>query len=550
MAAQNASSTTAPASDASAAPGPAQGGGSRKVALSTERPQDTATRAPDPQRADDARSDPVKATPRQEVPRADRREPDQAGQAQRPAGPALDSVDVARGQVLRYLRENAALTLKEEAQFREARARGDEPGAIAVRKAAGERAERDVRAVEKATPSEVRELSQLLAAPASIQTEKRFREVLEEVDRRGRTSAAPSREATAPALEVGRVSGSERGQSRAEDLNERDPLRAWQARMVELRDRRTDGFVQEGNKYLTARGQLAFVDEGKSIRSFDASPRTAQAVVDLVESKRWTELRVEGQIEFQRAVWTEAKARGLEVRTAEFQPTKLDREQAELRSAEYRNRYGVRQAQEPARAPAETSDRKAADPERAEGAAAVPRPGARLVEYGTAPYEFKRGADPSFFVKTERDSGEQRVVWGKDLERALRTADAQVGDRIRFEREGTQRVNVTSNEIRDGVAVAKNIAAERGVWKVEVVDRGAREVAQTPAQATVERVLRDSGSSQGLIDRALRTAADRETALSTQGRVVEVRGIDPSAPRTVPIPTVQVQEQGAPTRGR
>jgi hypothetical protein len=462
----------------------------------------------------------------------------------------LDSVDLARGQVLRYLRENPVLTLKEEAQFREARARGDEPGAVAVRKAASERTEGEVRAVEKATPSEVRELSQLLAAPASIQTEKRFREVLEEVDRRGRTSATPAREATAPALEVGRVSGLERGQARSEDLNERDPLRVWQARMVELRDRLTEGFVQDGNKYLTTRGQLTFVDEGKSIRSFDASPRTAQAVIDLVESKRWTELRVEGQIEFQRAVWTEAKARGLEVRTAEFQPTKLDREQADLRSAEYRDRYGARQAQEPARAPAATSDRKAADPKRAEGAKAVPRLGARLVEYGTAPYEFKRGADPSFFVKTERDSGEQRLVWGKDLERALRTADAQVGDRIRLEREGTQRVNVTSNEIRDGVAVAKNMAAERGVWKVEVVERGAREVAQTPAQATVERVLRDAGSSQGLIDRALRTAADRETALSTQGRVVEVRGIDPSAPRTVPIPTVQVQEQGAPTRGR
>jgi hypothetical protein len=153
-------------------------------------------------------------------------------------------------------------------------------------------------------------------------------------------------------------------------------------------------------------------------------------------------------------------------------------------------------------------------------------------------------------VKTERDTGEQRVVWGKDLERALRAADAQVGDRIRLEREGGRPVNVAATEWREGTPVSKNVTAERGVWKVDVVERAPREVAQTPAQATVERVLRDAGSSQGIIDRALRTAAERESALSAQGRVVEVRGIDPQAPRTTPVPTVQVQEQSAPTRVR
>lgn len=369
----------------------------------------------------------------------------------------------------------------------------------------------------------------------------------------GGRAASPTveRDAAAVPAEVGRVSGVERdrGQARSEDLNDRDPLRAWQARMVELRDRRADGFVQDGSKYLY-RGQLAFVDEGKSIRAYDASPRAAQAIVDLAESKRWSELRVDGSVDFQRAVWMEARARGMEVRAAEFQPTKLDREQAEQRAAEYRERFGLRV---PAQIAARTDGVSVEAPRREADRGEAPAPtrtGARLVEFGTAPYEFKRGADPSFFVKTERDSGEQRVVWGKDLERALRRADAQVGDRIRLEREAGERVTVTATESRDGAPVARNFSAERGVWRVDVVERSAREVAQTPAQATVERVLREGGAAQGVIDRALRTAAEREATLAAQGRVVEVRGVDPQAPRTTPVPTVQVQEQSAPTRAR
>ena len=51
----------------------------------------------------------------------------------------------------------------------------------------------------------------------------------------------------------------------------------------------------------------------------------------------------------------------------------------------------------------------------------------RLVEHGAAPFEHDPQKSDSYFVTLENDKGEQRTLWGVDLERAMK--EAAPGDR-------------------------------------------------------------------------------------------------------------------------
>ncbi|MGP4668117.1 Ti-type conjugative transfer relaxase TraA [Agrobacterium pusense] len=79
----------------------------------------------------------------------------------------------------------------------------------------------------------------------------------------------------------------------------------------------------------------------------------------------------------------------------------------------------------------------------------------RLVDHGVAPYEHNRQARESYFVTLKNDKGEQRTVWGVDLNRAMRDASPEIGDRIGLQHEGATPVTLP-----DGTK------AERNAWRV------------------------------------------------------------------------------------
>ncbi|NSZ15595.1 Ti-type conjugative transfer relaxase TraA [Agrobacterium vitis] len=79
----------------------------------------------------------------------------------------------------------------------------------------------------------------------------------------------------------------------------------------------------------------------------------------------------------------------------------------------------------------------------------------KLVEHGLAPYEHKAGNRDSYFVTLENDRGEKHTVWGVDLERAMKEAAPEIGDRIGLEHRGSETVRLP-----DGTT------AERNSWKV------------------------------------------------------------------------------------
>ena len=96
----------------------------------------------------------------------------------------------------------------------------------------------------------------------------------------------------------------------------------------------------------------------------------------------------------------------------------------------------------------------------------------RLVQHGSAPYQFRRGEAESYFVKIVNAQGE-RTVWGQDLKRALVESQTQVkiGDQVGLRRVGRERVTLSAQE-RDAsgrtVRQAEQVA-HRNSWVVEQV---------------------------------------------------------------------------------
>lgn len=71
--------------------------------------------------------------------------------------------------------------------------------------------------------------------------------------------------------------------------------------------------------------KMAFADRGKKITTQSNSKFIAQSIVEVADSKGWTQLKVKGQDSFRRTVWYEAALRGIEVDG--YEPSEQDLKQ-------------------------------------------------------------------------------------------------------------------------------------------------------------------------------------------------------------------------------
>jgi Ti-type conjugative transfer relaxase TraA len=105
----------------------------------------------------------------------------------------------------------------------------------------------------------------------------------------------------------------------------------------------------------------------------------------------------------------------------------------------------------------------------------------RLVEHGAAPFEHKEGNSESYFVTLENAKGEQRTIWGVDLERAMKEAGPEIGEKI-----GLQHLGSTPVTLPDGTETHCN------TWKVQD--------ASELAYSQLERRLSRSGVKETTLD--------------------------------------------------
>ena len=108
----------------------------------------------------------------------------------------------------------------------------------------------------------------------------------------------------------------------------------------------------------------------------------------------------------------------------------------------------------------------------------------RLVEHGAAPFEHDPQKSDSYFVTLENDKGEQRTLWGVDLERAMKEAAPEIGEKIGLQHEGSTPVTLP-----DGTQTHRN------TWKVQ--DAGEL------AYSQLERRLSRSGVKETTLDLSL-----------------------------------------------
>lgn len=178
----------------------------------------------------------------------------------------------------------------------------------------------------------------------------------------------------------------------------------------------------------------------------------------------------------------------------------------------------------------------------------------RLLAYGTAPYQFRSGEDPSFFVRLQTQRGE-RVLWGKDLARAIAAARTQpkIGDMVGARRVGREPVTVVARAIQTEQLVHRNrwvvekagFFAERARLARQVRDAQAdtrRAVESQPELLSTFLTLR---GAQELAERRIANPSDRErfVALVREAMARSIR-------KGEPLPEVRLREratQPAPT---
>jgi len=247
-----------------------------------------------------------------------------------------------------------------------------------------------------------------------------------------------------------------------------------------------DRFLQIKEKWYFENGDLAFQDMGTKLSTKSENQEIVRSFVAIAKARGWEEINVvEGTKEFRRAIWHEASLQNIPVRG--FTPTDLD--EARLVQTMARRREAERQAQHPLPLDApDASDSGAprSRPHRRERgernretdpAASMPADKPKRVLYGTLlahgaeNFQFNPQEDMSYYVKLRTDKGEERVLWGTDLYRALKESlsKAKVGDRIGVMHLGEQPVTVPKEERDSTGRVVKeyDLATHRNSWAVE-----------------------------------------------------------------------------------
>ena len=181
----------------------------------------------------------------------------------------------------------------------------------------------------------------------------------------------------------------------------------------------------------------------------------------------------------------------------------------------------------------------------------------RLTEHGRAHYQFRAGEDLSYYLKLLTSQGE-RILWGKDLERALTAGETtpKVGDLVGARRVARRAVTITTRK-RDAegrVVRQEEHHAHRTRWVVEKVKffaeraRLARQLREEQLDVRESVRAHPELKSTFLSIRAAEVFADQRIAdPKDRERFLElVRGaMAGSLHKGAPLPSVKLHEPGA-----
>lgn len=273
-------------------------------------------------------------------------------------------------------------------------------------------------------------------------------------------------------------------------------------------------FVVAGNKFhfRDTNSTLAFQDNGKTIGTQLNDPGVAASMVELAEAKGWTKLHATGTEDFKREIWLQASLKGMEV--TGYKPKDVDLARLEeMRGPTKQNEIK------------QDVGREKAGRDSVDFSGVVSKLSGKLLEHGSANYDFDKKNDKSYYVKLETAAG-TKTHWGVDLERAMTESKTKVGDRIEIEGLGKQPVTVPVKQY-DGsgkVIGVKDEEVFRNTWQVN--KEGEIKKAKAPplkgndkvVASVMADVLKEKGYSANTISKAVQETTKRLEAMKEAGK--------------------------------
>lgn len=289
---------------------------------------------------------------------------------------------------------------------------------------------------------------------------------------------------------------------------EREGADAVRAPLDQVPERVRKRYLRAGNQYFLkdAPYQLAFEDIGPYLVTEHNRPDVVESMVDMAAAKSWRRIRVSGHEEFRGEVWLHGSLLGIEVSGYEPKAADLAR-LADARQGRLNNRLEVDASLRVAGRPIYVAERSSAtsapmptagstdvsdsaapmslqrDAEPVQPHEAKRHPAAgdepdtprrytgELREHGGAPYQNNPARSESYYVVFRDATGADHVVWGVDLERAVRESGAQPGQQVTLENLGRRLVTVKAPVLDErGVVVGEDERdVHRNTWQVEVM---------------------------------------------------------------------------------
>lgn len=312
--------------------------------------------------------------------------------------------------------------------------------------------------------------------PNSIEHE---REAVQDIDEQVRLNASRLvewrlRQATKAAADdvperMGGGSGAGSAGERGNDIEDNDAFHALNRKPLPKDVERTYLKVGDAYHYVVQPKKKAFVDRGDKLETRQSDAALVRDLVRVAEHRGWDRLRLRGSKRFRQEAWVQATALGLQA--GGYTPTERDIAMAErLRQGVSVNAIEKTVRAETGRKPTRVENARAAgsasprtEP-KSEGTAR-----GELLEHGPAPYQFRKGAAENYYVRYLDASGEEKVVWGVGLRRAIEESKAEKGDRIELSRKGREKVEV-ERAVRDNqgkvVGRVKKVT-HRNVWEAK-----------------------------------------------------------------------------------
>lgn len=299
-------------------------------------------------------------------------------------------------------------------------------------------------------------------------------------------------------------------------------------------------FLQVKDKFYFKDQTIAFVDDGELLRARAEHKEVVKALVAIAEVRGWDQITVKGSKAFRQAVWFEAASRGIDARG--YVPSDIDKAKlAELQKdgkAITENTIEKGVGKTPAQEAAldatpheknlahgqglDTQSHSEAKPSGALPDGVLRRVEGKVLEHGRARYQFNEKKSHSYFVRLDTPAGEQ-VVWGVDLDRAMKEAAPAKGDQVSLDYHGNKPVTVKEDvyDEKGKFVGTQDVDTHRNEWQV-IVDRPVeREQTQAAAPATAnapgKEAVAPTKSSAPVDPRALDQAKTFATLPAQEG---------------------------------